>query len=432
MSKKVIVSIISEHNIPNISLILNKMDCNTACLDILTKTSENEYYDRYINAITDDKTSYITDNFNSIKVDESDPENIKNQLLLKTSLFDEAEIIYVNVTGGTKPLALFTYNFFKEKYKEKSKFYYMNIVSSSNMFIDLDKNEKEEMKNVLTLKQYLRSYNYQFKDELINIDKDEFEKASIILKEYTDKQHLNVRSMLNTLLNMLKKYLKNKKAKQESYDNSFKIKNAIDELQEKYINNHKYQNNINILVNNKDKICNFIDDIAQRLNNYHFKNSTNMDIKTLTFIISEFLEKYIYYIIKSEIFDYSNKQDIVNDNLKHSLKLYNVADNDKSKNTEHELDVLFSYNNLLCYIECKSSANSELIKSSTIKQKAISSKFGIKSYNIFIVLNEETNEEQNIKKLEEKANKFNVEIVMKEDLLNGNFIKKLKEYCNIK
>ena len=104
MGKTIIVSIISEHNLPNISLVRNI----TAdyYLDILTEKSKKEYYDHYLNAVTDDKTSYITDRFENIIVDESNAENIISQLSTKSYMFDEAEKIYINeintIPGFTK------------------------------------------------------------------------------------------------------------------------------------------------------------------------------------------------------------------------------------------------------------------------------------------------------------------------------------------
>ena len=156
-----------------------------------------------------------------------------------------------------------------------------------------------------------------------------------------------------------------------------------------------------------------------------------MNIKTLRYIISEFLEEYIYYTIKNEIFIKLNKENLIPENIMHSIKIY------KQNNTlnlpDAELDVLFSYNNILCYIECKTGASNDLIKESTFKQRAVSTLLSISSYNMFIVLNEYNTEKElrNFQNLEDKAKKFKVKIITKKELLDGSFINDLKKHCKI-
>lgn len=428
MGKKVIVSIISEHNLPNISLIRNTMA--DTYLDILTEKSKKEFYESYLNAVTNEKTSFIADRFQSIIVDESNPENIINELSIKSLLFDEAETIFVNVTCGTKLLSLYTYIFFKENYSNKSKFYYMNISSSSNTFIDLDTKQKVEMKSVLSLKQYLRSYDYIISHEAK--ESFSYETADTILKDFTGYDYGPVRSSLNELLQLLNdKYLKHKNSKKQELYNGFNVKNIISELQNKYGAKQKNKTMIASLVDNQNNICQFIDNIADKVNNPNFRHSNNMNIKTLRYIISEFLEEYIYYTIKKEIFENSNYENMSDENIMHSIKISKT--NNDNNNTDAELDVLFSYNNILCYIECKAGASNDLIKESTFKQRAVSSLLSISSYNMLIILNEYNNEKElnDFKKLEDKASKFKVKIITKKELLNGSFINSLKKHCKI-
>lgn len=428
MGKKVIVSIISEHNLPNISLIRNTMA--DTYLDILTEKSKKEFYESYLNAVTDEKTSFISDRFQSIIVDESNPENIINELSIKSSLFDEAETIFVNITCGTKLLSLYTYIFFKETYSNKSKFYYMNISSSSNTFIDLDTKEKVEMKSVLSLKQYLRSYDYIISPEAK--ESFSYETADTILKDFTGDEYISVRTSLNDLLQLLKdKYLKHNGSKKQELYNSFNVKNIISELQDKYGTKQKDKIKIASIVNNQNNICQFLDNIADKVNNSNFRHSDNMDIKTLRYIISEFLEEYIYYIIKNEIFIKSNKENLIHENIMHSIKISKT--NNNNNNTDAELDVLFSYNNILCYIECKTGASNDIIKESTFKQRAVSSLLSISSYNVFIILNEYNNEKKlnDFKMLKDKAKKFKVKLITKKELLDGSFIDSLKKHCKI-
>lgn len=430
MSKKIIVSIISEHNVPNISLIRN-INADIY-LDILTQISKKEYYSNYINAATNEKKSYITDRFDNIIVDESDPENITNTLLMKNTIFDEAETIFVNVTGGTKLLSLYTYIFFKEKYANKSKFYYMNITSSSNEFIDLDTKKIIEMNTVLSLKQYLHSYGYNIQHDAK--ESFSYETANIILKEYTGSKYKSVRTILNEFLNLLKdKYLSNKEKRNKLY-NSFVIKDIISELQIKYAEKQKNKSTIASIVNNKDNICQFIDSIAARVNHTKFRNSNNMNIKTLKYIISGFLEEYIYNLIKKEIFINSKQEYMIEENIKQSVRLKKVLNsNEDDAKYIPELDVLFCYNNKLCYIECKSSAYFDLINDTAIKQKAISSTLSISAYNAFIILNDFTTDKEHnqLEAVKEKAKNFKINIITKDELLDGTFISNLKKYCNI-
>lgn len=427
MGKEIVVSIISEHNIPNISLIRN-MFVDTY-LDILTKKSKESFYDSYINAVTDNKQSYITSKFDSIIVDESDPENIIDVLSTKSDLFDEAKTIYVNVTGGTKLLSLYTYIFFKERYALKSKFYYMNITSSSNIFIDLDLKNNIEMKTVLTLEQYLRSYNYEISKE--SKAQFSFEVADIIIREYTGTQYLVVRSALNNLLEILNRI--KSKNKVSKFHNSFDVREVIDDIEMNYGNKVKYSKIVKNIVNNKENMCEFLDNIANRVNHSNFRNSKNMNIKTLKYVISVFLEEYIYNIIKREIFTNSNQENMINENIKQSIRLKNTAENEKDKDKYiPELDILFCFNNTLCYIECKSGAYPDLINDATIKQKAISSTLSISAYNVFVVLNEYTEaNKQQLDSLKGKAEKFKIKIVTKEELLNGLFIEDIKKHLKI-
>lgn len=176
---KILVSLVSEQTIPNLLLIKEFSNYNKQWF-ITTEKMENLQ-----------KTQSIV---NSMKLNENDILKIT----LEKGKEDDIEYIYqilnsnfksenkyiLNMTGGTKPMMLAAYNFFKEK---KCSIYYKNIDKNSIQQIFPIKNEIL-IKSELTIFEYLTAYNILFdvKTDLVSTSLKELRQ---ILNQYKDYKY---------------------------------------------------------------------------------------------------------------------------------------------------------------------------------------------------------------------------------------------------
>jgi len=363
LSKKTIVSIVSDQTIPNVLFI---------------KEITNKYkIDKFFFLTTEgiekkNKTAHIIEGANI-----THKENIK--ILVPEDNIKEMESILgekirgsykyiVNITGGTKMMAIAAYNFFKER---DSEIYYLPV--GKNIYKKLHPYSEKREKDLIfriTLKEYLKSSGIDVKLGKLHQSKKNTE---MVFNKFTNNK------IDKELINIIRKELRN--------TNKKKIKKMLKKgeypLDKEYINIFK---EFGI---EKEKISNY-------------------DVEYIT---GGWFEEYIFNRIKSEL-------KIKNDYIGINVLI-------KREDVDSELDVMFTYDNALYVIECKTSLknNGKSIFSDTIyKLSALKKDFGLFVKAFIFTLDEVKENSANRK----RANYFGINIFDKTSILNKKEIFNLR------
>lgn len=408
--KKIIVSIISEQSVPNMVLIKNNQDADKFINIVTAKAQKDNYIANFYEALKFSMND-ILDKFIDIQVNETKPADIMKKLEEYGGLFNESKAIFINITGGTKILSIFTYRFFDMKYRDKCHFFYMDIYTSSTSFIEISKVATDDVyaevpmtAYSLSLEEYLRSYGVEIVKEDPLTPKLGYKEAKSVMDEFaTDKYNEVILRLIHL-----------KKADNMGNDDSFDLRHYI--LSSKAIIKPEIRKYC-------DKMCIYIDLLHKKESN--FPNSSNITFNYIKYLFSKFLEEYVYYMIKEEIFEKNGVQS--EGCLKLGVEIAYSNEKTSYKN-DQEFDVIFIINNTICYIECKRSAKS-ILMDTVFKQSAITAKkLGLRTSS-FLVHLDDYDDVKSIKQLKEhrkKAKNYGISLITRDELYNGEFLKKIK------
>ncbi len=173
MSRKVLISLVSDQTIPNVELIKEFQESVYKHIFIATKEKQNQV--EWI------KHATTIENLDLILVDAFDPSDIINKL--NNYDFGDDEVM-VNITGGTKLMALIASDFFKNL---GAVIYYVTGCDKKYLKIFPNRGERiYEMRKKLSLKEYLTSYGFEYEETTTYKD---FETAKKIFDFYTKTEH---------------------------------------------------------------------------------------------------------------------------------------------------------------------------------------------------------------------------------------------------
>ncbi len=406
MSKKIIISIISEQSVPNLVLIKNNKDA--------------EYF---INIVTDKMKKYSTfiqkaiNHNNSIqgqfidieikKEDENNIINIQNEFKKYEDKFNTTEEILVNITGGTKILAIALYEYFNNNshYKNKCSFLYLNKDNTSTSYNIVNTNNIINMQQQLTLTEYLNSYGLDIMNPQDTKPKYKKEIAKYIMA--TTYKYKDARKILSDITMTINNVIED--------DDIINIDNL----------NTTYFKKANLKQSDIDTLKSYLNTLFEKFEQFNSININEIPYKVLKYIHSIFFEEYIYYKIYKHLPYSQNKEKYIKTGVK--LFFNNTVENniqEKTVEKEHndqELDILFIYNNTVYYIECKTFVDSKLAIKSMYKQDSIAKKMGIKINKFFTVIAISGKKEN----LEDKMNKYDIQLLTRNDYYHGDNILKL-------
>lgn len=156
--KKVLVSILSDHLVPNYLFIKEMRGQYNELLFIGTPYTESKAIATHLENALDDKE----ENIKKIIV-ESDQYQKGLQSLENTSLPTDVQYI-VNLTGGTKIMSLIVYDFFR---KLNSSFYYIPI--GKNTYCNIEEENMHALQYRISLREYFALYglNYECDNALL-------------------------------------------------------------------------------------------------------------------------------------------------------------------------------------------------------------------------------------------------------------------------
>lgn len=375
MAKKVLVSLVSDQTIPNVELIKEFGNEVRKYLFISTKKMREK-----LEWIL--KSSNI-DKYDVIEVDAFDAVDIENKL--SQEKFGDEEII-LNITGGTKLMSLIANEFFKDI---GSTIYY--VTGYDKTYIKLFPNRGKrlfKLKKELSLDDYLIAYGFDIKRSVPHKD---IETASKIFQAYINTENTDLTKIFEPI----------------------RIRRGRKMLIES-------------------------DDLKQFLKNAEYNVQTELSKKDTKYLSGDWLEEYIYFMIKKEL-NLSDTEISTGINL---LK----------KSTQNEIDIIFIYDHKLYIIECKTSIfdkrtikrirdgkeveeNKEfnLLPEIIYKSDALRSEFGLFAKTSILTLEEIKNDDGSpINGYEthfDRAKLSNIKIISRRDLVRDTI--KFKEFLNI-
>lgn len=329
MPKKIIVSLVSDQTVPNVLFIKEKGPADFYYFISTEKMEKRGVSQNIINSLKlpEDKKKIISVIEDSVK-------DIDEKLGSELELEDE-DIHLVNITGGTKIMSLSVYNYFSRN--GAGDIFYMPIGKNEiRQVFPFRKNRITIVASRLNLQEYLTAYG-------VNILPVSFERKNQLLKPEEDTQKLfnaftsanrnalaQVAGEIRNLGYRGKKIEKNNEKSKELYQESEVFSSA------------------GVNWNKPDEIS---------------KEETK-------YITGEWFEEYLYPTIKKTL----NKSD---DEIGMGLQLIKGE-------TPNEYDIMFTHNNALYVIECKTNVadNSEgkisyLFTNTLYKAATLKKEFGL-------------------------------------------------------
>lgn len=298
MARKVIVSIVSEQAIPNV-LFIKEM----SYADQYYFVSTNKMEEKHVTANILKSLNLRITLCRTLKVIEDSLLDIDRKLVENLELEDDDEIL-VNITGGTKIMSLGVYNFFSRN--GAAKIYYIPLGKNEiRQIFPLRKNRQTVINQRTTLLEYLFAYGVEVKEKSFN------NKNSLLKpKDETEKVF---KSFIGRKRNSL---FKNAEAIRLNGFRGKKIRESKEE-ERPFFKKALIFKEIGLNFENQDII-------------------TSRETKYLT---GEWFEEFIYPRVKSLL----HKKD---EEIGMGVQLVKQA-------TPNEYDIIFTHNNSLYVIECK-------------------------------------------------------------------------------
>ena len=389
MGRKCLVSLVSAQTIPNVLLIkeLEKMYPIEMYLFITTPRMKREMKHSYIIKACglDEKKIKI------IEVKEDDVKETQEKLKsFFEEIGDDVEFI-VNITGGTKLMAIATYDFF---IRHNPHVYY--IPFPQNIYIQILPeriNNRFKINTRLTLKEYLEAHGIEFK------------KGNPVGNQSITRSVLKffMEDYNNPLFEVMRNLRNNKKVKRKKGIYLEKISDVIKKLN---LSPESIGDTIVSLFEKTECENSVIGEQLLRLRNENFLSK---DI--IEFLSGNWFEEYIYFESLSNISEeflavhlYIHKNGVPND-----------------------IDVALIHDNKFYYIECKtllkSGEKGSILGETLHKMNSIKTKFGLSVYPILATLEEK--EKDFIKSQSDRFKDMRIKLLSREDILEGNLHKKI-------
>ncbi|HOE90743.1 MAG TPA: DUF1887 family CARF protein [Candidatus Cloacimonadota bacterium] len=359
MAKYAVIAL-SKQSIPNVLFLKQFEDDFDNLIIITTQEAEKDF------KALDSIKHFINGNnvkINSVQVIADSFHDVYYQL--KNQDFDKESTYLINLTGGTKVTSLAIYEHFREY--SKASFFYLAI--GKNSYYKVSKEEKHSENAIgyrLSVNGYLKAYNINLPNKKTTV-LNNMECAERMYGYYNDKYF---HDHIPLLLEIRKKFHDKKK-----------LKISYTEIKQRSVKPLSLKD---IFEKDKDDVYAFLDRIVNVLNEFEGKEQ-HITKKWIDYISGGWFEEYIY----------------------HHLNQFAITDiktgfHIKQENLPNEIDIAFTKDNGLYFIECKTSmkdSDDKSIANDTIfKLDALSNLMGIGVKKYLLTLDQETYSTDNVKK----------------------------------
>lgn len=306
--EKIAVLLVSEQVVPNVLFVRHFFN-------------KGVFFDQFIFVTTERMERLgVSDNLHTVlgqqikikkvTVDQDDFDDITGKIKpAVASFFSGGSEIYVNLTGGTKLMALGAYQIMQKH--QNALFYYLPIGRNTIEQLDTgdSADKKLEIKASLNMEDYLRAYGFEYRKDKVN---QLFEPDLAVTRNIFHIFITNVSEMDKEKADKLREFRNERNPK--------KLPESFDQELIEYIKNKGF--------------CSVEKAVPEK--------------SFLEYITGGWFEEYVYRLFKDR-FQLDDER----------VALNAVVNQVKNKNIRNEFDVLFMMNNSLYYVECKTSVNGE-------------------------------------------------------------------------
>lgn len=313
---KTIVNIVSKETIPNFLFV--KEICKNEIIDniIWIVTSKKESQD----AMSNLEESLPEEKHIKINFEPNGEESITYmEKVLKENICLDS-VYFVNLTGGTKLMSLTVYNFFKENC-QNAEYYYKPI--EKNTIINITNGQSTNIGYKVSVKEYLGLYGLRYTGKGdVYLGKEE---AEYMYSKYKEIQQSNEIKKLRGNEEELRELKELAKLDKDKRDKEIgRLKRYRDNLKETPIST----------LEDKD-IQAFL-----QIHSIPTKKYGTLSSKDVKYMTGEWFEDFIYYLTETKCKP---------DNILHGIHIKKKED----KQSDNEIDVIYTKENKLYVIECK-------------------------------------------------------------------------------
>ena len=382
MKQRVIVCLVSRQTIPNYLFIKEKYTPGDRVVLIATKGDMEQCESCLRDTLT------MSGNWHNLKIDslKFDKKNDEwNWTLLNNKMHEwfpaQANTIYMaNITGGTKLMSLAL--FMRMKELAGSQIFYMPFSGESRIDCLGEKTQTKEISVTVTPEEYLRLYG----QSNIQLSQPKFDKEAChtIYKNWGKK----------TEFAEIKDFIQSKRGKNiYIHPQNQNEKKAFDEYR-------IHDNPIDM-----ERLERYLETIG-----FVRKEENKLDKNEVDFLSGGWFEEWTYYSIKEKL-ELSDCDIVTNVKVK----------TDNNQPTK-ELDVVFTKNNKLYIIECKSGYDKKMMNmGKLIKEVAgIRDSLGSLNANSIIFILGSGHDEISENSWQTSANEFKIKLYTEETIRNGN------------
>ncbi len=295
---KIYISILSEQTIPNVLFLKEQQKYDKLLFISTRKTSKARIYEHVVDVLGIRKN----ENVQQLIVVEDDLMRIENDLarFSKTPFLNSNDDIYVNLTGGTKMMAIGVYDYFKKF--DNAKFFYLPFGKNTYKQV-YPKNSETHINYRLSVREYLNAYGIEITNEHeLSSDREKAVNRFDLTKQ------------------MLDNYLDDEKS---------------DKIRKLAANMNKVFRNI--YDETKYEVRDIYNAFAKALpGDLYGKNEYGGD--EIKYITGGWLEEYVYNVIKNIL--------PIKADVETGIKI-------NKNGLENEFDVMFTLENVLHVVECK-------------------------------------------------------------------------------
>lgn len=343
---RILVCILSDQAIPNLASIIHYKPEKIIFLES-KRAKENNFDGKILESLKDRGVTFTSDCIHKVSVaDENSILELQNKLATTVSFYSTSDELIVNITGGTKPMSIATYNFFSTRMAS----IVYNIPKDEILNSKNDEKQSLLLNPPITCKQSLLAFGFKFEGGKETIASEEVASIKEIAKVFCNDELIDFSIVSQNNINLsesekrevIKKHREKKRKRGGIIGKDFTWNSSVPETLK------------NLLSKHGDK-----------------------DGKFSPFWIDLLVGEWLEVFIKDILFRNSEKIGI------HDIHRGKLV---KKDDVTNELDVVFMKGTSLNIVECKTGAQDHGSWTDVFyKLQAVKQQFGALHINSFLV-----------------------------------------------
>lgn len=343
---RILVCILSDQAIPNLASIIHYNPEKIIFLES-KKAKENNFDGKILESLKDRGITFNPDCIHKVSVkDENSILETQNDLALTVPFYSTSDELIVNITGGLKPMAIATYNFFSSRMAS----IVYNIPKDKILNSKNDETQSLQLNPPITCKQSLLAFGFKFEGGQEAIASEEVASIKEIAKVFCNDELIDFSIASQNNINL---------SESEKRD---------------VIKRHRERIRERGGIIGKDFIWNSsVPETLKNILSKHADKEGNFSPLWIDLLVGEWLEVFIKEIL------FRNSNSIGIHDIHHGKLV-------KKDGVTNELDVVFMKGTSLNIVECKTGAQDHGHWTEVFyKLQAVKQQFGALHINSFLV-----------------------------------------------